>query len=355
MIQLKLLPIPVRTFSYTLRLAIPALLLLAGCTKTNTVVKPKVTTDTSTNHQPSNPTPVPQDVVINIGNASTSLLATGFNYPTGMAIDKNGNVFVADALNNCIRRIDPNGVVTVVAGQPGAQGYVDAAGADARFYRPSGVVVDDDGNLYVADTNNFCIRKITPAGVVSTFVNIETPIAIARDASGNLYTSHYGYNQVDKITPDGTSTGLLSNVIGDGMVGVGLNFAPAAIATDAAGNVYASDYPLNNVRKIAPDGTVTNITVNGPVSGPNGNYIDGALADAHFHGITGLAVDASGKIYVADWGNSAIRVVDLQASTVKTLAGNGSGGSFGAPEALAVDAAGNIYVAEPRDVKVIHH
>jgi len=330
--------------------------LLGSCTKTNTVVKPKVT-DTTTK-QPSNPvTPIPQDVVINMTGVSTTTLATGFNYPTGMAIDKKGNVFVADALNNCIRKIDPNGVVTVFAGQSGAaDGHVDGAAADARFYRPSGVVIDDDGNLYVADTNNQCIRKITPGGVVSTFVDIETPIAIARDAAtGNLYTSHFGYDQVDKITPDGTKTGMLNNVRGDGMVGVGINFAPAAVAVDAAGNVYESDYPQNFVRKIAPDGTVTNITVNGPVSGPDGNYIDGALADAHFHGITGLTVDASGNIYVADWGNNAIRVINTLTNTVKTLAGNGSGGSFSYPEALAIDGSGNIYVAEPNAIKVIHH
>ncbi|MGZ3821232.1 MAG: SMP-30/gluconolactonase/LRE family protein, partial [Mucilaginibacter sp.] len=291
-----------------------------------------------------------------IGGVTVNTLATGFNYPTGMAVDKQGNVFVADALNNCIRKIALDGTVSVVAGQSGnVSGYVDGDVSVAQFYRPSGVVIDDNGNLFVADTNNQCIREITPAGVVSTFVDIETPIAIASDASGNLYTSHFGYNQVDKITPDGTKTGMLNNVIGDGMVGVGINFAPAAVAVDAAGNVYASDYPMNNVRKIAPDGTVTNITVNGPVSGPGGNYIDGALADAHFHGITGLAVDASGNIYVADWGNNAIRVINTQTNTVKTLAGNGSGGSFGYPEALAVDASGNIYVAEPHDVKVIHH
>jgi sugar lactone lactonase YvrE len=320
------------------------------------VVKP-VTVDTIAKTPPVTPTPVPSNVIINTDGVTVSTLATGFNYPTGMAIDKQGNVYVADALNNCIRKIDPNGVVSVVAGQPGnVSGYVDGDVSIAQFYRPSGVVVDDDGNLYVADTNNQCIRKITPAGVVSTFVDIETPIAIARDATtGNLYTSHFGYDQVDKITPDGTKTGMLNNVRGDGMVGVGINFAPAAVAVDAAGNIYASDYPMNNVRKITPDGVVTNITVNGPVTGPTANYVDGALTDAHFHGITGLTVDAAGNIYVADWGNNAIRIINTQTNTVKTLAGNGSGGSFSYPEALAVDGAGNIYVAEPNAVKVIHH
>jgi len=332
--------------------------LLGSCTKTNPVVKTVVVdTIAKTPSQPVTPTPVPSNVVIDIGGVSVSTLATGFNYPTGMAIDKQGNVYVADALNNCIRKIDPNGVVSVVAGQPGTvSGYVDGDVSVAQFYRPSGVVIDDAGNLFVADTNNQCIREITPAGVVSTFVNIETPIAIARDATtGNLYTSHFGDNQVDKITPDGTKTGMLNNVRDDGMVGVGINFAPAAVAVDAAGNIYASDYPMNNVRKITPGGVVTNITVNGPVTGPTANYVDGALADAHFHGITGLTVDAAGNIYVADWGNNAIRVINTQTNTVKTLAGNGSGGSFSYPEALAVDGSGNIYVAEPGDVKVIHH
>ena len=331
--------------------------LLVSCTKTSTVVKPVTVKDT-TKTQPSNPTtPVPQNVVINIDSVKTTTLATGFNFPTGMAVDKQGNVYVADALSNCIRKIDPNGVVSLVAGQPTSpSGYLDGDASVALFYRPSGVGIDGDGNLYVADTNNQCIRKITPGGVVSTFVQIETPIAIARDANGNLYTSHFGYNQIDKITPDGTKTGMLNGVIGDGMLGVGINFAPAAVAVDATGNVYASDYPMNNVRKIASDGTVTNITINGQVTGPNGNYIDGSLADAHFHGITGLTVDASGNIYVADWGNNAIRVINTQTNTVKTLAGNGSGGSFSGPEALAVDASGNIYVAEPNRIsKVTHH
>jgi sugar lactone lactonase YvrE len=347
----------VKTTKHIIILALPALILFAGCTKTNTVVKP-VVADTTTKTPTSNPTtPVPVvNVVINIAGVSTSTLATGFNYPTGMAIDKQGNVFVADALNNCIRKITPDGKVSVVVGQSGTvSGYLDGDASVAQFYRPSGVVIDDDGNLYVADTNNQCIRKITPAGVVSTFVNVVTPIAIARDVDGNLYTSQFGYDQVIKITPDGHQIGLLNNVRGDGMVGVGINFAPAAVAVDAAGNVYESDYPQNFVHKIAPDGTVTSITLNGPVSGGTGNYIDGALADAHFHGITGLTVDASGNIYVADWGNNAIRVINTQTNTVKTLAGNGSGGSFSYPEALAVDASGNIYVAEPNAVKIIHH
>lgn len=325
--------------------------LFVSCTKTNSVVKPAVT-DTA-KKQPSNPA-APQNVVINVDGVTSTLIARGLTYPSGLAVDKQGNVFVADAIGNCIRKIDPNGVITVVAGQPGVQGYADGNAAAALFYRPSGLVMDDAGNLYITDTNNLCIRKITPAGVVSTFAQVETPIAIAIDANGNLYTSRYGYTSIYKITPDGSVT-TLYNGGGDGMAGLGINFAPAALATDAAGNIYASDYPLNNVRKITPDGTVTTITINGPVTGPNGNYIDGTLADAHFYGITGITLDAAGNIYVCDWGNNAVRVINTQTNTVKTLAGNGSGGTFGAPEALAIDGSGNIYVADFNEVSKIMH
>ena len=240
--------------------------------------------------------------------------AASFYYPDGLAIDSKGNLYVSDNSNSTIRKVTQAGVVTTVAGMAGATGSTDGSGQNARFFYPRGVAVDAGGNLYVADTNNQTIRKITAGGVVSTI------------AGQNLKC---GY--------------------ADG-VGSGAQFCnPASVAVDAAGNVYVAD--LNNlaIRKITPNGTVSTLAGNPKVK----NIQDGTGSAAQFCTPTNLALDNAGDLLVTDQGcsylsNSVIRKVTLS-GVVTTFAGNSSTSVaplFLSPMGAALDAGGNLFVAD---------
>jgi sugar lactone lactonase YvrE len=168
-----------------------------------------------------------------IGSADGTGAAARFNYPQGVTADGSGNVYVADSNNFTIRKITPAGVVTTLAGAAGASGSVDGAGAAARFNRPSGLAVDGSGNVYVADTYNHTIRKITPAGVVSTLAG--TALA-------------YG-------SADGTGAAARF-------------FYPQGVAADGSGNVYVADSNNLTIRKITPAGVVTTLAGAAGVTSP---------------------------------------------------------------------------------------
>lgn len=208
-----------------------------------------------------------------------------FAYPIGVVTDLAGNVYVADRANETIRKITPAGVVSTLAGAAGMVGSTDSTdgtGKTARFYCPTAVATDSAGNVYVADTNNETIRKITPAGAVSTLAGVagkfgtadstddtgstarfNSPRGIATDSVGNVYVADtYNYT-VRKITP----AGVVSTMAGtpgkygssDGTGGAaqfGYNYG---IATDTAGNVYVGDYGMSTIRKITPGGVVTTV------------------------------------------------------------------------------------------------
>ena len=231
-----------------------------------------------------------------------------------MALDSSGNLYVADTLNNIIRKITAAGVVTTLAGQAGLQGNSDGTGSAARFLSPMGVAVDGTGNLYVTDNGNM-IRKITPAGVVTTFAGARS--------SGST---------------DGTGThALFSNVNG--------------IVADGAGNVFVADTNNNTIRKISPSAIVT--TLAGMAGKPGSS--DGIGINARFNLPTALAIDGSGNLYVADTGNNTIRRVS-PTGVVSTLAGLmgttgsadgiGNAARFNAQYGIAVDSAGNVYVSD---------
>lgn len=206
----------------------------------------------------------------NDGSASTA----SFNYVLGIAVDGSGNVYVAD-MNYAIRKISPTGTVTTLAGGgtgvTGVPGFVNATGRSARFgfgYGISGIAVDGSGNLYVADSANYAIRKVTPTGVVTTY------------AGGN-----------GKGYVDGPAT--------TAKFGLDLN-----VACDSAGNVFVADADNNVIRKISTTGNVS--TVAGQSSA---GLIDGSASSAKFNFPAALTVDNSGKIYVVDQNNVAIRVI----------------------------------------------
>jgi len=288
--------------------------------------------------------------------------------------------------------------MTTLAGQPGTRGYADGTGNAARFYGPAGIVVDAAGNLYVADTCNSTIRKITPAGVVSLFVGTPydpesnrigigstdgtgtnakfylgagvssdgTPygppaftqigsINLAMDSSGNIYVADTLSNTIRKITSAGVVTTLAGLAPQEGSTdGVGSNarfLSPIAVAVDGSGNVFVADSGNGTIRKITSTGVVTTFAGSPRTSGST----DGSGANARFNSINGLAADSAGNVYVADTNNHTIRKIN-PTGLVSTLAGSagakGSSDGFGnqarfnGPTALALDSSGYLYVAD---------
>jgi hypothetical protein len=302
----------------------------------------------------------------------TTLAGDGwFNSPTGEAVDSAGNLYVADTTNDTIDKVTPGGVVTILAGTAGQAGSTDGTGAAARFRDPSGVAVDSAGNVYVADTTNDTIRKITPAGVVTTLAGsplqrayadgtgaaarFTDPSGVAVDGAGNVYVADTTNDTIRKITPGGVVTTLAGTPRVTGSAdGTGaaarFNF-PYGVAVDSAGNVYVADSNNDTIRKITPAGVVTTLAGTAGVTGSG----DGTGAAAQFNDPSSVAVDAAGNVYVADSNNDTIRKI-MPAGVVTTLAGtagqagstNGTGAAaeFNDPQGVAVDSAGNVYVAD---------
>lgn len=300
-----------------------------------------------------------------------------FNAPRGIAVDTSGNVYVADTLNQTIRKITAGGVVTTFAGLPGVGPIVDGAGSAARFASPSSVSIASDGTLYVPDgalvlgpTNlNFfgCgIRRISTNGTVATVIppsacrgqgegHLGIPSDVVADAAGNLFVADVENFVIAKITPAGVvSTFAGSPNVRDSVDGVGSAarfVSPAGIAIDAAGNLYVADSLAHTIRKITPGAQVTTLA---GAAGIPGNA-DGTGSAARFTNPGRLAVVADGTLYIADSGNHTIRRVTA-AGVVTTLAGSagvrgsadgtGSGASFNLPSGIAVDANGLVWVAD---------
>jgi serine/threonine protein kinase, bacterial len=275
-------------------------------------------------------------------SAKGAAVEPGFSGPAGLALDEKGNVYVADGDNNLVRKISPAGKVSTLAGKVGEGGDTNGPGADARFQGPTGVAVDAKGNVFVADTHNGLIRKITPDGTVSTLagksgpdnalsvdgkddaVRFGEPRAIAIDAAGVIYVADEQYGTVRKILPTGETTTLAGDATAitqnlpskDGVGAKAVITSPRGVAVDAKGNVYVADTDNDAIRKITADGTVT--TIAGKI-GESGTQ-DGPGATARFSGPRGLAVDKDGNIYVADSDNGAIRKITPEG--VVTTLGN---------------------------------
>jgi sugar lactone lactonase YvrE len=302
---------------------------------------------------------------------STGILAS-FNLPADVAVDASGNVYVADLENNKIRKITSEQVVTTLAGS-GTRGSVDATGTLASFNRPHGVAVDASGNVYVADEYNNKIRKITPAGVVTTLAgsgdfgsiddtgtlaSFNAPNDVAVDASGNVYVADTYNHKIRKITPVGVVTTLAGSGTTGSIDATGTSasfYYPSGVAVDASGIVYVGDTWNNKIRKITPGGVVTTFAG----SGTTGS-MDVTGTSASFNYPWGVAVDVSGNVYVADQNNNKIRKI-TSAQMVTTLAGSGTSGSVDAtgtsasfryPSGVAVDALGNVYIADELNNKI---
>lgn len=257
--------------------------------------------------------------------------AARFDSPGGLAIDRSGNLYVADILNHTIRKITPvgtNWVVSTLAGLAGFPGSADGTNSDARFDRPNGVAVNQAGELFVADHYNHTIRKLTP--VATNWV--VTTIAGLAGVHGNA---------------DGTNTGARF-------------WSPTGIAVDSSNHLYVTDTVNFTIRQIVPTGTNWVVTT---IAGLATNYAlaDGTNSDARFDFPYEIAVDGADRLYVADWGNNAIREILASGTNwvVSTIAGSsgaignadgpGSLATFNLPNSICVDQEGALFVTDQRN------
>jgi len=284
------------------------------------------------------------------GSTNGTGTAASFNSPTRLAEDAYGNLFVADRDNNLIRKITPAGVVTTFA---------------SGFNQPNGPTVNTDGNLYVADAASNSI-KVVINGVTSTFAGgsqtnengagtsagFYYPYSLTHDATGNLYVADSQNNLIRKITPGA----VVSTLAGSGNAGfangtgISASFnSPSGVNIDATGNVYVADPNNNRIRKITSTGVVTTVAGSGIAGDANGT-----ATSATFNTPAGIAVDAIGNIYVADLSNNLIRKIDIS-GIVTTLAGSGNASSndgvgilsgFNRPNDVQVDPGGFLYVTD---------
>ena len=304
------------------------------------------------------------------GSTDGTGAAARFDVPQAIAFDAAGNLYVADYF--AVRKVTPAGVVTTIAGKGGVKGSANGSGSAARFDNLCGIVRNAAGDLYVTDCHNNTIRKITPAGVVSTFAGkagvagsangslttarFDYPVGIAINAAGDIYISDWGANTIRKITPAGQVTTLAGKAGKSGFAdgtGAAARFDnPAGICLDAAGDLYVADNGNDTIRKITPAGVVTTVAGSLGLSGDS----DGTGNAASFSSPGGICCDAAGDLYVADTGNYTIRKI-TPAGMVTTVAGapgykgssDGNGlttASFYYPWGIAVDAAGDLYVAD---------
>lgn len=276
-----------------------------------------------------------------------------FNAPDGMAVDRTGNIYLVDAANYTIRKIDSNGQVSTLAGKAGAQGMVDGRGAQARFSQIANIASDAAGTIYVVDAG--ALRKITPDGTVSTMV-LDVPLTgqagMAIDAASNIYVADLLHFTISKITPAGIVTTLAgqSGVAGfaDGAGSAARFMAPSGIALDAAGNLLVADQ--RTLRKVSPAGVVT--TMAGDAS--NEGVVDGLGSAARFVSTGAVAIDSQGVLYVMDTSPdhaaSVIRKV-LPSGLVSTLAPNPAVNIYAGY--LAIDGSGDLLVSDTRTNAVL--
>ncbi len=310
------------------------------------------------------------------GTADGAGAAARFNYPFGLALDRSGNLYVADRSNHAIRKITPAGVVTTFAGRSGSSGVADGRTTDARFILPHGLAFDSDGNLIIADQGSHTIRRITPAGAVETVAGTAGPSGYADgvgsaarfffpndvvvDRAGNIFVADTGNSVIRRIDRDRVVTTLAgtrgSPGFRDGTGAVARFNSPMALALDANDNLYVADHFNDCIRRITPEGVVTVFT---GIADARGSA-NGPASSARFFEPADLYIAADGSMFVADAGNHTIRKISA-AETVTDHSGPGGGfgyvdgtganARFNYPQGIALNG-DRLYVAEGRNNRI---
>jgi len=300
--------------------------------------------------------------------------------PTGVWVDSNHNIYIVDKDNCRIRMVSASGIINTVAGLSTSQTYAGDNGKAtlASLNLPNGIAFDSAGNMYIADTGNNVVRKVNTSGIITTVAgdnisaysgdggpatsaNLSEPTGVALDAAGNLYIADANNNCIRVVTTDQnihTVAGQCSYALfqGDGgpATQAKLN-KPYSVAVDAYGNIYIADTENERIRKVTPDGIINTIAGNGTQG-----FKDGPALQAEFSSPAGIAVDASGSVYIADKSNFRIRKL-LPSGNVVTIAGSGSPGYSGVgvaatsaalyfPLGVGLDpSTGNVYVADSQN------
>ena len=345
-------------FSYSFLPLIFSIVLLSACKKS---------TDDAPGPSPTGATVTTLTGTTAGGFSDGTTATAAFQDPSGIAVDAAGNIYVSDTDNNRIRKITPDGTVTTLAGSS-TSGSDNGTGANASFFQQMGIAVDLSGNVYVADFYNNLIRKVTSAGVVTTLAgsgtyafaegtgiaaSFKAPSAVTVDRQGNVFVCDTENNRIRKITSAGAVTTFAGSGASGADNGTGTAatfYLPQGIVIDAKGTLYVSEQGNNLIRQITSAGVVTTIAGTG-----SAGHADGIGTSASFSIPNGLAIDSTGNLYVADMWNHMIRKVVISTGVVSTIAGStnygavnskGVSASFRDPAAVALDASGNIYVAD---------
>jgi hypothetical protein len=300
------------------------------------------------------------------------------NNPSGVAVDSSGNVYIADPANNVIEKVTPAGTLSIFAGT-GSGGWPTAGRAtNSKLNYPSGVAVDSSDNVYIADSANNLIEKVTPAGTLSIYAGtgsgaaptvgpatnsaLNYPVGVAIDSSGNLYILDVSNNLVEKVTPAGTlsifaGSGHQGTPVSGGATSSSFN-NPHGIAVDSTGNVYIADSYNNAVEKVTPAGTLSIFAGTGSGAAPTvGPATSSALTFP-----SDVAVDSTGNVYIVDAGSKVVVRVD-SLGILSIVAGIGASGTpvvgpalaspFDFPQGIAVDSLGNFYISNNQSTPVV--
>ncbi len=295
------------------------------------------------------------------GSTDGASTSARFFSPVGLAIDSQDNIFVVDTGNYRIRKITPDGVVSTFAGS--TAGFADGTGTSAKFNSLFGITIDSNDNLFVTDSSNSRICKITSAGVVTTIAGgtagfadgvgsnakFQAPAGIVVTKDNILYVADQKNNRIRKIMPNGEVSTFSGSSQGylDGTKEAAKYYWPIDLTIDAQGVLYISDTYNNKIRKISTDGTVSTI------AGSTAGFANGDGSVAKFNLPLSIAIDANNSLYIADYNNHKIRGIDtdylvrtVAGSTQGYLEGAGATAKFNHPFGVAVDSHGNIFVAD---------